>query len=394
MLKRLFICACAILLVVTAIVILFSSSPHAQASSGISIVETSTPTPDATVILNNANEAVSHAQDILNVVIGYTAVLGGVLAVFSLLAVVLGVLGVRTYNDVKARSQELKKSIESLHTEGDKTRQALLYLTFGDRLLYQRKTTEAMAMYKKSGSFLPNDSQLQYNLGRIYNSAGDYRLAITALEASNKALEKSPSQESTEFRKEKAQVLKELGLAFRLRWSALNADEDLQKAQQYLEQSLSYNREDSDALCILGGLFRRKKAYDLAYDAYKEAYDVDPHSSYALGNVASLAWRLGKVDDAREYFRITEIEARIRLKKGESELYWNLYDLALAQLASGNIVEARKTYDSAIKETPGATQFEGVLDNLRFLVGAPQKMDGLGEVIKTVEEALNKSQQN
>ena len=75
---------------------------------------------------------------------------------------------------------------------------------------------------------------------------------------------------------------------------------------------------------------------------------IDPHSSYALGNVASLSWYLGKVDDAREYFRETEREAKKRLQKGEMETFWNRYDLALAQLALGKIDEAKRTYTLAI----------------------------------------------
>ena len=100
MLKRLLIGAGVLLLVFTAIFILFSSTPHAQASSGISIAGTSTPTPDANAILNNANDAVSHAQDLLNVVIAYTAILGLVLTALTVLGVVLAVVGVRSYNEV------------------------------------------------------------------------------------------------------------------------------------------------------------------------------------------------------------------------------------------------------------------------------------------------------
>jgi tetratricopeptide (TPR) repeat protein len=394
MLKSLLLCACAFILVFTATLLLFSSSSHAQASSGITIVAAPTPTPDANAVLNSANDAVSRAQDILNVVIAFTAILGVLLTLLTVFAAALTVLGVRSYREVVSRTQELRNHIASLRAEGDKTRQALLYLTFGDRLLNQKNVTEALAIYQKSGSFLPNNSQLQYILGRIYSGAGDYRAAITALEASNKALEVSPSQENAEVRKEKAQVLKELGLAFRRRATALNQDEDYQQAQHYLEQSLSYNRQDSDALAILGGLYRRKKAYKQAYESYKEAYDIDSHSSYALGNVASLSWYLGKVDDARKYFDETEREARKRLEKGEMETFWNRYDFALAQLASGKIDEAKQTYGLAISETPGATQFEGVLDNLKLLKLAPQYMNGLDEVIKMVEDALNKSQRH
>ena len=390
--KNLLLGGCVFFLVLAAMLLLFSPPPHALASNGgVGMAVAPTATPDANAALNSANDALARAQDILNIVIGFTAVLGLVLTLVTVFAAALTALGVRSYREVVSRAQELRNSIAGLRADADKTRQALIYLTLGDRLLNQKNVIEALAIYQKAGSFLPNDSQFQYILGRIYSGAGDYRAAITALEAANKALEVSPLEDDAEARKEKALVLKELGLAYRRRATSLTQDDDYQQAQHYLEQSLSYNRRDSDAQSILGGLFRRQKEYGRAYDAYKEAYEIDPHSSYALGNVASLSWYLGKVDEAREYFHETEREARKRLAKGEMETFWDHYDLALAQLASGKIDEAKQTYALAISETPGATQFDGVLDNLKLLKQAPQPMNGLDEVITMVEDALNRS---
>ena len=157
MLKCLLLYAGAFILAFAAALLLFSSPIHALASNDVPIVVAPTPTPDANTVLNSANDAASHAQDILNVVIAFTAILGLVLTLLTVFAAALTVLGVRSYREVVSGAQELLNNIAVLRAEGDKTRQALLYLTFGDRLLNQQNITEALAFYQKSGGFLPND---------------------------------------------------------------------------------------------------------------------------------------------------------------------------------------------------------------------------------------------
>jgi tetratricopeptide (TPR) repeat protein len=372
------------LLVITAVLLLFPLAINDLRLIGITF------TSNASTGVTSANDEVSRAQDILNIVIGFTAVLGLVLTALSVVGVVLSILGVRSLNEVHALSQDLRNNMEKVRVESNKTRDALTYLALGDRLLNQKNITEALIYYKKAGNLLPNDAQLQYVLGRIYSEAGDYLAAIAILEASYKTLQTSPSQEDTETRKEIARVLKELRLAYRRRATGLNQNDDYLEAIRYLKLSLSYDGQDNDAHCILGGLYRCQQEYKQAYQAYKEAYDIDRHSSYAPGNLASLSWYLDKVDEAKKYFEDTEHEAKKLLEKGEGETYWNLYDLALAQLALRKTNDANETYIKAIHLTPGLVQFDGVIDNLRLLKQASQQIHGLDEVIKMVENARKK----
>ena len=83
--------------------------------------------------------------------------------------------------------------------------------------------------------------------------------------------------------------------------------------------------------------------------------------------------------------------AATHIKKGQSEIFWDCYDLALAQLALGKVTEATQTYALAIKETPGQVQFEGVLDNLHLLQKAPQAMPGLDSIVKMIEDAKDRA---
>jgi tetratricopeptide (TPR) repeat protein len=147
------------------------------------------------------------------------------------------------------------------------------------------------------------------------------------------------------------------------------------------------NPDDADTLAIIGGLYRRKKEYTQALDFYERAWRVNPGLSYALGNLASLSWFLGNASDALMYFGFTEVAAAGRIKKGQSEGFWDYYDLALARLATGKIAEAKEAYMKAIQETPGNVQFDSVLNNLYLLRGAPQVMPGLDDVVKMIEDA-------
>ncbi len=138
---------------------------------------------------------------------------------------------------------------------------------------------------------------------------------------------------------------------------------------------------------MLGGLYRRKEKYTQAFDFYERAWRLDPNSSYALGNLASLFWYQGNVDEARKYFGYAEVATRSRIKKGQESIYWAYYDLALAQLVEENIEEAKRTYAIAVRETPGKSPIDSVLNNLYLLQKAPQPMQGLDDVVKMLEDA-------
>jgi tetratricopeptide (TPR) repeat protein len=373
MLRKLLLLSMVSVLIVAVIPLITDSGTSVSAHRGIQLAS---PTPNASTVVNNANDALSHAQDILNIISVFATILGVVLGLFALVVAALTFLGIRSYREVNDLAKNLRTNLESIQKEADRTRQALVYIGLGDRLLSQKYTSEALENYKKAGSLLPNDPQINYVLGRIYSSAGDYDAAIAALEASR------PEQLI-----EQAKVLKELGLSYRRRGEALKQNADYDEAIKLLKKAIVLNPDDADTLAIIGGLYRRKKEYIQALDFYERAWRANPGLSYALGNLASLSWFLGNVSDALKYFGFTEVAAAGRIKKGQSEGFWDHYDLALAHLATGKIPEAKEAYTKAIQETPGNVQFDSVLNNLYLLQQAPHAMPGLDEVVKMIEDA-------
>ena len=213
----------------------------------------------------------------------------------------------------------------------------------------------------------------------IYSGAGYYDEAITVLTAATSANAKN------------AEAWRELGLALRRRGEKMSNPGDFEQALDYLKKAVALKPDDDDSYAVIGGLYRRKANYNAAFANYKQAYSINPGSSYALGNMASLAWYLNEISDATRYFTETELASSRRIASGTSEGYWDYYDLALAQLALKNS-HAIASYREAIVHTPtpGSVTFTAVLDNLYLLQKAPTPIPHLAEVVQMIEDAKSK----
>ena len=377
---------------------------QAHATIGL---DTPTPTPDASTILQRAQQEETNIQTILNIINILVVVYPILLAIA---AAILGVIGVRGYQSFEKQAREQVGAIKKLKEEAEaekitlghtledvikklkeeteagkaaleRTQTAIVYLALGDRLSNQKDMRQAILAYKKAGSLLPKDPQINYVLGRIYSSAGYYEEAINAFQAAIVA------------QSDYAEAEKELGVAYRMRGDyhqGPNAQglrrNDYDKAKEHLQRAIELQPGYVDALSSLGGIYRREKDYESSLEYYERAYRADTSSSYAIGNVASLALYLGKKDEARYYYLLTEAAATVRTKELYSEIYWDYYDLALAQLVLGKADEAKKNYLKAIGDTPGVAQFDSVLNVLKFLRDAKEPINGLDDVIQMIEK--------
>ena len=382
------------LLLGTAVLIILISSlmmiipvSHVYASIAHSAIRlvTPTPTPDASTTLQMAQQEEINIQSILSI-INILVVVYPIL--IALAAALLGIFGFRGYRSLEKQGRELVNNIKKLEQEAEEkkaaiehTQTALVYLALGDRLSNQKDTRNAIEAYKNAGSLLPDDPQINYVLGRIYSTAGYYEEAIKSFEAAIAAQPRYPEAE------------KELGVAYRIRGDyqkGPNAqamrESAYEKAKEHLQHAIELRPGYGDALSSLGGVYRREGDYEQAFEYYQQAYRAEPGSSYPLGNVASLAWYLGKVEEARKYYILTEAMAAVRTIDIHSEIYWDYYDLALAQLVLGKTEESKKNYQKAIGDTPGVAQFDSVLNVLKFLQDAKEPIAGLNEIIQTIEK--------
>lgn len=406
--QRKWIFTIALLLILLSILLIIVPNSLAFAHNGL-IVDTPTPTPDANVILNKANDASNQTQTLITYITIGLAVVGAVLAVLAIfitaITIITGILAflgfssVKDINELKEQmrqdaeatrssllkdvndlKEQIRQDMANVRQDAEATRSSLVYLGLGDRLMNKGSVKEAIVSYRKAGTFSPKDDQINYVLGRIYNSAGYFDDAISAFSRA--------TQTNSDF----AEAWKELGLAYRRRGEQLKEPNDYDAAIEYLKKSLTLKPDDDDTYAIIGGLYRRLEDYKRSLANYEQAYRINPASSYALSNMASLSWYLGEIADAKKYFTDAEIAANTRIVKGTPEGYWDYYDLALSQLILDN-TDAMNSYKQAIANTPtpGKVAFESVLDNLLLLQKASTRIPGLSQVIQLIEDAKSKS---
>lgn len=400
---------------------------------------TPTATPDSATILAKADDEVTQSQNLLNFMNLQSQILAAVMAVFGVVTIFLGVFGFFTNNgfrdlekewrtrlseltlqqsDAEERSraitqltaevEEKSQQIESLRLEllakskdiGDLEQlvsiqegvtkrlednsNALLNYMLGELLQEQKRTRQALSAFERARELRPHDPQFNYALGRIYSNIGRYDEAISCLE---NAIGHDPGL---------AQAHMELGLAYRRRADSLFTPQDEQltieyrKAIQHLQEATNLLPNYEDALAGLGAIYRRMKRYNEALTYYKHAFEADRSSSYALSNLATIAWHEGDIEAAHEAFQRTLELATMRIDAGSSfEPFWNYYDRALAQLVLGQREGALSDYDVAIKQTSSQKNFESVLDTLKFLQEVQEQypIEGLGEVIRLIDNA-------
>ena len=403
-----------LLAILLSILVLIVPGSHAIAHNTV-FIETPTATPDANQILNQANtvatqadHTATEAQNTLNVVNFILALFSVIIAILGLISGALAAYAFRVINRYRKQLDEGHAEMTKMRTAVDDTQKAVVYLGLGDRLYNQDRKEEAVAIYRKVGSLLPGNAEINNILGRIYSGTGYYKDAIKSFE----------TVLATDHNFAEAEM--ELGLTYRRRGDARKGADaetlrkaDYDEAIAHLERAIELRPNYEDALAGLGAVYRRmgdderlsqhdakaRECYKQAREYYRQAQITDPSSSYALGNVASLSWFLGEKDAANNYFTHAEAVARIRIMNaGRSpEIYWDYYDQALAQLVLGTIRknemtkdEAIKTYHTAIQLTPGPVQFDSVLNNLYLLQKAPERIHRLDTVISMLEAAKSR----
>lgn len=258
--KHLLYAAALLALLLSTLLLLLLPGSHASALAHNTYgMAAPTATPDANQILNQANQATSQAQSILNVI-------GIILALFSFMVGILGVLvGIATsigiilisryrkqLNEERQQLSEEREETIKKRTDVDNTLKAVVYLGLGDRLYNQDKKQEAVAIYRKVGSLIRGDSEINYSLGRIYSGTGYYEDAIETFQA---ALSVTPNFAEAEM---------ELGLAYRRRGEAQKGPDaetlryaDYEQAIAHLKRATDLRPNYEDALAGLGAAYRR-----------------------------------------------------------------------------------------------------------------------------------------
>ena len=169
--------------------------------------------------------------------------------------------------------------------------------------------------------YFPDDAELHYNLGIVYEKLKKFDKAREAYE---KAIEASPQED---FYYNLGEVLVDL--------------KDFQKA-------VSKNPKDVYAYFYLGYIYQDDGLTNFAIESYKKVLEVSPDYSWAYFNLGSIAFKNGNDEEAKEYLKKTiqynpqDYEAyklliKICIKNDEAEDALELLHTALDEEANGDL---------------------------------------------------------
>lgn len=283
--------------------------------------------------------------------------------------------------EMAKKVQEIEDIRESITDEFTAAKQAVVLLSLGCRLYEERKVDFAIEAFEEARRLVRDDPRIEYHLGRAYSDKEEFENAIKAF---RRAIGAKPDY---------AEAYAGLGLAYRRKGDDLPAEEQavqwglaIEAFQRAIELRPRDDRAYSDALSTLGGIYRRQREYKKALHYYQSSLPYDK-TTYALNNVASLAWVLEDEDLARASFRRVEEIATEEITAGR-EPHWRLYDRALARLVLGDSKNALADQQQAIALTTVPSHYKSVLNVLYFLKQAPTAIDGLDQFINLLEQEL------
>jgi tetratricopeptide (TPR) repeat protein len=366
-----------------------------------------------------ANEAARYAGEtgnLLGIFEVAGAVIGVVTGLLPILAVVAGFVGLNRLNsaqneleearerfekEISARQAELvtlrvelEASAERLREDvgntGDQLRQelrstgalqrdeaakatlALALLPLGERQYRAQDYKGALDTYQRALD-LDNDNPVtHYRMGYVYTQSGQLEDALKHL---TRSLEIAP-----DF----APALAALGYVYRRigekMSKGIDRDTMLNLAEQKLLQALKISPKliDDDGESwwgSLGGLYRRRGQTNEAIEAYTEASEVTPHSSYPFSNLALLYVEKNDREKMMRTYKRVE-----RLAGGEVQAdvdnYWAYADLIVARLALGRPVD--DIFETAIGTAP---------------VDSPYTLDSLIDTLERLSAVLTPDEQ-
>ena len=204
----------------------------------------------------------------------------------------------------------------------------------------------------------PNDARIYRRLSRMYNDQGNLDVARATLQNGLRKLPHNPwlwhgmgqlemSQGRTDYGIRCYQRAIQEDPAFAHSYHAWGIHEfnngQIAKSMKILKKGIEYCPTNHRLHHALGDLYRGAKLLKDAERSYRRALEEGPHvsHSFALSALASVAYELGNLDEARRW-----LYRSIEMNNGRHAQGW----LALAEIeeAEGNVEEALKLCEASI----------------------------------------------
>ena len=199
------------------------------------------------------------------------------------------------------------------------------------RILRKKGDLEgAVAVFKSIPSRSPFKERTFIPLYDLYFLMGDHKRGITNI------------KQAIEFSGDDHRLLKKLGRLYM-------KDGRKQEGIKYLKQALRYKRDDLDTIKLIGLANLDLGNYGIAKNWFKKILEQDRESYQAHIELAELALRQGKLDEAKKW-----VDTIVRIQKRKGEPWDSRSKLALADyyLRKGNCKKAVELAADGLTETP------------------------------------------
>ncbi|MCQ2755189.1 MAG: tetratricopeptide repeat protein [bacterium] len=222
---------------------------------------------------------------------------------------------------------------------------------------------EALSNLEYLQKYFPEDAELQYNLGILYEKTKNIKKARKAYE---KAISISPQPDFYYNLGEVLVELKEWDLAIEALNSVLKTDvndgncyfnlglcylnkDEINKATDCFQKAVELNPKDLYAYFYLGNIYQNNGLTNFAEESYKKVLEISPDYSWAYYNLASIAYKNDNLDEAREYlsktilYNDTDIEsykllAKICAKQNDYDEMFDLLNTRLSKEENGDLL--------------------------------------------------------
>lgn len=211
---------------------------------------------------------------------------------------------------------------------------------------------EALSNIEYLIKYFPEDAELQYNVGILYEKIKDFKKAKKAYK---KAIKISPQEDfyynlgevliSLEEWDEAIEAFKTVlqtdskdgNCYFNLGLCYYNKDE-MNLATDNFQKSIELNPKDMFAHFYLGYIYQNNGLTNFAIESYKKVLEISPDYSWAYFNLASIAYKNENLDETKEYLLKT-----IEYNDGDIEAYKLLSKICIKESEFEEIITILET---------------------------------------------------
>lgn len=221
---------------------------------------------------------------------------------------------------------------------------------------------EALSNMQYLEKYFPEDAELEYNLGILYEKLKDFDNARKSYE---KAIKISPQEDFYYNLGEVLVELKEWDKALNAFNTVLKSDpkdgncyfniglcyfkkDEINRAMDNFQKAVELNPKDVYAYFYLGYIYQNNGLTNFAIDSYKKVLAISPDYSWAYFNLAFISFKNENLEDAKYYLQKTvecnetDIEAyklltKVCMKLNETEEIISILETRIEDESNGDL---------------------------------------------------------